>query len=147
MAWVGKKHYLNQTWLMVIWTPRNKLQRHLNQNTKFFYWFENVVHQKFIILMVCQWVERTWVHTLCSCDTANVRAFSINPKALLWSGAGHETFSASNILFLKSINSLWMNGWMNGWMDGSINQPFNQSINQSINQPFNQSINQPVNQS
>ena len=45
MAWhlFGASHYLNWFWVIVNWTPRNKLQRNLNKNTKLF------IHKKMLL--------------------------------------------------------------------------------------------------
>ena len=56
----GAKPFLNQCWLIVIWTLRNKLQWNLNQNTKLFIHenaFENVVCELAAILSRGRWVN------------------------------------------------------------------------------------------
>ena len=53
VACSAPSHYLNQCWLIVIWTLRNKLLWNLNRNTKFFLHenaFENVVWEMAAIL-------------------------------------------------------------------------------------------------
>ena len=59
MAYSALSHYLNQCWIIVNSTPRNKLQRNFNQNTKFF--IENVtktiVCETAAILSKGRWVN------------------------------------------------------------------------------------------
>ena len=53
VAYSSPSHYLNQWWVIVNWTPVNKLQWNSNQNTKFFInenRFENVVCEMVAIL-------------------------------------------------------------------------------------------------
>ena len=65
-------HYLNQCWLIVNWTARNKFQWNFNQNTTVFIWenrFENSVYNMVailsrtqcdsVILMVDNWLHDT----------------------------------------------------------------------------------------
>ena len=54
-------HYLNQHWVIVNWTPRNKLKRNLHQNTKLFIHenaFENTVCEMTAILSRGRWVNK-----------------------------------------------------------------------------------------
>ena len=71
MNWVSigsaSSHYLNQCWLIVNWTLRNKLQWNSNQNTILFIHaneFENVVYEMAAILF-----RRRWVDSLGPSDT------------------------------------------------------------------------------
>ena len=56
----GRRHYLNQCWNIVNWTPRNKLQWNINQNSYIFIQenpFENVVWKMTAILSQPQWFK------------------------------------------------------------------------------------------
>ena len=60
VACSAPSHYLNQCWLIVNWTLRNKLQWNLNQNTKLFIYenaFENAVCEMAAILSRGRWVK------------------------------------------------------------------------------------------
>ena len=48
VAYLAPSHYLNQCWVIVNWTLRNKLQWNFNQNTKFF------IHENLSENVVCQ---------------------------------------------------------------------------------------------
>ena len=54
-------HYLNQCWVIVNWTQRNKLQWNCNQNTKFFIHenaSENIVCKMAAILSRVRWINK-----------------------------------------------------------------------------------------
>ena len=68
MAWPAPSHYLNQCWIIVNWTLRNKLQSNLNQNSKIFIQenaFESVVCETAAILSRPQYVNglECWLTT------------------------------------------------------------------------------------
>ena len=57
-------HYLNQCWLTINWTPRNKLQSKFNQNTQCLSQensFENVVCKILAILSLPQCIDLVWL--------------------------------------------------------------------------------------
>ena len=61
VAYLAPSHYLNQCWVLVNWTLRNKLQRNFNQNTKLFIHksaSENIVCEMVAILSRGRWVNR-----------------------------------------------------------------------------------------
>ena len=63
VAWPAPSHYLNQFWLIVNWTLRNKLPWNSNQNTKVFIHknaFECVVCEKAAILYNGIWLNILW---------------------------------------------------------------------------------------
>ena len=58
-------HYLNQCWIIVNWTLRNKLKRNFNQNTKLFIHenaSENIVCEMAAILSRGRRDKRAWVN-------------------------------------------------------------------------------------
>ena len=60
MAWPAPSHYLNQCWIIVNWTLRNKLQWNLNQNSNILIQenaLESVVCETAAILSRPQWVK------------------------------------------------------------------------------------------
>ena len=62
VAYLAPNHYLNQCWLIVNWTPRNKLQWNFDQNTKFFIHesaFENLICEMATMLSRGSWVNWT----------------------------------------------------------------------------------------
>ena len=66
VAYSAPSHYLNQCWVFVNWTLRNKLQWNFNQDTKLFIHenaSEYIVCEMVAILTRRRWVEgREWVN-------------------------------------------------------------------------------------
>ena len=62
VAYSAPSHYLNQCWVIVNWTLRNRLQWNFNQNTKLFIHenaSENIVCEMATILCRGRWVNST----------------------------------------------------------------------------------------
>ena len=60
VAYSAPSHYLNQWWVIVNWTLRNKLQWNFNQNIKLFIYenaSENIVYEMAAILSREGWVK------------------------------------------------------------------------------------------
>ena len=69
IACSAPSHYLNQCWLIVNWTLRNKYQWHLNRNSNFFIaenQIENVVCKMAAILCLPQ-CDKVWLQGI-SCE-------------------------------------------------------------------------------
>ena len=65
VAYSAPSHYLNQCWLIVNWTLKNKLQRNSNKNTKLFTHeneFENVICEMAAILSRGRWVNKALIN-------------------------------------------------------------------------------------
>ena len=67
-AYLAPSHYLNQCWVIVNWSLRNKLQWNLNWNTKLFIHgnaFENVVSKMAAILSQLQCIKQGGCISFC----------------------------------------------------------------------------------
>ena len=65
IAWTAPSHYMNQCWNIVNWTPRNKLQWNVNQNSNIFIRenpFENVAGNggHFVSASMCKGARHIW---------------------------------------------------------------------------------------
>ena len=95
IAYSAPSHYLNQCWIIVNWTLRNKLQWHFNQNTKLYIHknaSENTVCEMAVILSRGRWVNAIW----CILYPPMTEADVPNHLANRWpypgpSGLGHST--------------------------------------------------------
>ena len=72
VACSAPSHYLNQCWLIVNWTLRNKIQWNLNQNTKLFIHenaFENDFCEMEAIFSRGRWLKNSWFQNISSHNT------------------------------------------------------------------------------
>ena len=103
VAYTVPSHYLNQCWVIVNWTLRNKLQWNFNQNTKLFIHknaFQNIVCQMAAILSKGRWVK-----------TENILS------NILYHDKWSLTRTAANNCHINN----WLAVWLTHWPLGNLN--------------------------
>ena len=101
VAWSTPSHYLNQCWNIVNWTPRNKLQWNINQNSYIFIQenpFANVIWKMAAILSQPQCVK----------DNGCVQLSSWNHHLLFSAMIISQAFFVIYVLEIKLARYTWL---------------------------------------
>ena len=100
VTYPAPSHYLNQCWVFVNWTLRNKLQWNFHQNTKLFIHenaSENIVCEMVAILSRGRWVKATFANFF-------IRGIIDHSKISIWSFGLNSYFTRVTAI---TSSSLW----------------------------------------
>ena len=105
---LSPSHYLNQCWLIVNWTLRNKLQWNSSRNTKFFIHenaFENVVCE--MVAILSRWVKKDATGELWD-------------SYCVWFGEDLSWLRYYLFIMTSVAHSYWIHRWAYMWKDFSM---------------------------
>ena len=111
---------LNQCWVIVDWTLRNKIQRNYNQHTKLFInqnAFEDIVSEMAVILS-----RRRWVNSVC-CVLAKLKRNNLFP--VRW--GLNSSYHFGEYLLMTSwenLLSVWLSTIVVCWVNCQLNSVY-----------------------